>query len=80
MRPWLKLALWGVALAVLVGLAYLLFNSSTVRLEGSSLQDASLTFEMTLPQATCRKRFSPDFPFVELDCAPLTPNPGSGTP
>jgi hypothetical protein len=58
--------IFALVFALLFG-AYLLGNSK-LELQGSSLAAGSLKVETELPQATCSKVLTRDFPFVKLNC------------
>ena len=56
-----------LAFALLSLLVYL-FGATRLQVQGSSLDGGSLTFETQLPNATCRKEVTAEFPFVRLEC------------
>ena len=65
----LRRILLGVVLALaLLGLAVYLFGNTRLNVQGSSLDDGSLSLETQFPSATCRKILTFDFPFVKLEC------------
>lgn len=56
-----------VALALLSLMVYV-FGNTRLNVQGSSLEDGSMTFETQFPNAACRKTFKAEFPFVKLEC------------
>ena len=64
-----------VALALLSLLVYV-FGNTRLNMQGSSLEDGSVTFETQFPKVSCRKTFTAEFPFVRLECK-KTPEPSS---
>ena len=69
--------LLGILLALaLLSLMVYLFGNTRLDVQGSGLDDGSVTFETQFPNAACRKTFTAQFPFVGLECQTM-PNPGA---
>ena len=70
----LRRILLGVVLTLaLLSLAIYLFSNTRLQVQGSSLDEGSLSLETQFPNATCRKIFTLNFPFIKLKCDVQSP-------
>ena len=67
-RRRLKLLGGILACLALIALAAVLLSQTRLTVQGSTVDDGSITLDTALPNAKCKKVLQTDFPFVTFAC------------